>query len=251
MAHSQCVWPGWPCNTHRAPELPSMCHLHPCQWHRQGYTDTGGRCGSKTGGWSVRQYCRGGCGVLGVLQRAWVWKGSHCSCKKQGEQGSAHQPCRSSGSVPIPQPACPGPSAHRHPAPTGLCLTSSSVGLSPFRRKLETHLFVSQSCLYHLHLPPRPSCLHCPPPALLRGGRHSFPSCESSSLAISLLCQVITNLRGEPRALPVLLSIFTACCYLLLCGIWRKNAACPRERAAAARTQQAKFSSWLCQGSPL
>lgn len=36
MARSQCVWPGWPCNTHRAPGLPSMCHLHPCQWQQAG-----------------------------------------------------------------------------------------------------------------------------------------------------------------------------------------------------------------------
>lgn len=92
-------------------------------------------------------------------------------------------------------------------------------------------------------LPPLPTC-----PVPLRGGRHRFPSCKSSSPAVSLLRQVTTNLSGEP---PSLLSISPAHCYLLLGGIQGRNAACPRERAAAAGTRQAKFSSWLCQGSPL
>ena len=89
------------------------------------------------------------------------------------------------------------------------------------------------------------------PPASLRGRRHSFPSCKSSSLAISVLRQVTTNFSGKPPALPALLCISPARCYLLLGSIQGRNAACPGERAAAARTRQAKFSSWLCQGLPL
>lgn len=195
-------------------------------------------------GWSARQCCSGGCcDVLGMPVSLGCKKEAIAAEKSMEKQASVHQHCRGSGSAP----RASLPRAHWGPDPQG----SASVGLSSLRRKLETHLSVSLSHLYRVHLPPWPSCLCCPPPALLRGGRHSFPSCESSSLAFPLLCQVITSLRGEPRALPALLCVFPACCYLLLGGIRGRNAACPREGAAAARAQQAKFSSWLCQGSPL
>lgn len=62
------------------------------------------------------------------------------------------------------------------PAPcTQLGLKSVPVGLSPLWRKLKTCPSVSGSNHHHLHLPPWPSCLCCPPLALLRSGRWSFP----------------------------------------------------------------------------
>lgn len=77
-----------------------------------------------------------------------------------------------------------------------------------------------------------PSCLLCPPPALLRGGRHSFPSCESSSPAISLLCQVIASLRGEPWVLPALLSLLPAAyCWAEECSLARGKG-CSRQDPA-------------------
>lgn len=76
------------------------------------------------GGWSVRQYCSGGCwrghgdccNVLGMPESLGYKKGVIAAEENREKQASVHWHCRGSRAVPK---AFPGPTAHRCSDPQG------------------------------------------------------------------------------------------------------------------------------------
>lgn len=144
MTHSHCVCQGG----HTTHTEPQSCPACATSLPASGTdTDTRGRGGSNMRGWSARQCCSGGCcDVLGMPVSLGCKKEAIAAEKSMEKQASVHQHCRGSGSAP----RASLPRAHRGPDPQG----SASVGLSSLRRKLETHLSVSLSHLYRVHLPP-------------------------------------------------------------------------------------------------